>query len=61
MASVIAKLKVTPFITTLGSMIIIYGLSSMYVDREPMVRNWIGGLATSLYRVCNRAVFASVA
>ena len=43
---VIAKLKVTPFITTLGSMIIIYGLSSMYVDREPMGAQPIGGLAT---------------
>ena len=42
---VIAKLKVTPFITTLGSMIIIYGLSSMYVDREPMGAQPIGGLA----------------
>ena len=43
---VIAKLKVTPFITTLGSMIIIYGLSSMYVDRVPMGAQPIGGLAT---------------
>lgn len=43
---VIAKLKVTPFITTLGSMIIIYGSSSMYVDREPMGAQPIGGLAT---------------
>ena len=43
---VIAKLKVTPFITTLGSMIIIYGLSSMYVDREPMGAQPIGGLST---------------
>ena len=43
---IIAKLKVTPFITTLGTMIIIYGLSSMYVDREPMGAQPIGGLAT---------------
>ena len=42
---IIAKLKVTPFITTLGTMIIIYGLSSMYVDREPMGAQPIGGLA----------------
>lgn len=42
---VIAKLKVTPFITTLGSMIIIYGLSSMYIDREPNGAQPIGGLA----------------
>ena len=29
---VVAKLKVTPFIATLGSMIIIYGINSLYYD-----------------------------
>lgn len=40
---VVAHLKVTPFITTLGSLIIVYGLSSMYVDREPNGAQPIGG------------------
>ncbi len=41
---VIAKLKVTPFITTLGTMIIIYGLNSIYFDRPPYGAQPIGGL-----------------
>ena len=41
---VIAKLKVTPFITTLGSMIIIYGVTSIYFDRPPYGAQPIGGL-----------------
>ncbi len=41
---VIAKLKVTPFIATLGSMIIIYGLNSIYFDRPPYGAQPIGGL-----------------
>ena len=44
---VIAHLKVTPFITTLGSMIIIYGLSSTYVDREPNGAQPIGGFTAN--------------
>ncbi|MFZ5965781.1 MAG: galactose/methyl galactoside ABC transporter permease MglC [Bacillota bacterium] len=41
---VIAKLKVTPFITTLGTMIIIYGVNSIYFDRPPYGAQPIGGL-----------------
>lgn len=41
---IIAKLKVTPFITTLGTMIIIYGLNSIYFDRPPYGAQPIGGL-----------------
>ncbi|WP_432206205.1 ABC transporter permease subunit, partial [Bacillus subtilis] len=29
---IIAYLKVTPFITTLGTMIIVYGINSLYYD-----------------------------
>ena len=42
---VIAKLKVPPFIMTLGSMIVIFGLSLMYIDREPNGAQPVGGLA----------------
>jgi len=41
---IIAKLKVTPFITTLGTMIIIYGVNSTYFDRPPYGAQPIGGL-----------------
>lgn len=32
---VVAKLKVDPFVATLGMMVIVYGLACIYVDREP--------------------------
>lgn len=41
---VISKLKVTPFIATLGMMIIVYGINSIYVDRPPLGAQPIGGL-----------------
>lgn len=41
---VISKLKVTPFIATLGMMIIIYGVNSIYFDRPPFGAQPIGGL-----------------
>lgn len=42
---VISKLHVTPFITTLGTMIIIYGVTSTYFDRPPYGAQPIGGLS----------------
>lgn len=41
---IISKLKVTPFIATLGTMIIVYGLNSTYFDRPPYGAQPIGGL-----------------
>lgn len=41
---IISKLKVTPFIATLGMMIIVYGLNSIYFDRPPYGAQPIGGL-----------------
>ena len=41
---IVAKLNVTPFIATLGSMIIIYGVNSIYFDRPPYGAQPIGGL-----------------
>jgi methyl-galactoside transport system permease protein len=41
---IVANLKVTPFIATLGSMIIIYGVNSIYFDRPPYGAQPIGGL-----------------
>lgn len=41
---IISKLNVTPFIATMGSMIIIYGVNSIYFDRPPYGAQPIGGL-----------------
>ena len=40
---VVAILKVPPFIATLGMMIIVYGLNSLYYDRPPLGAQPIGG------------------
>lgn len=42
--AVVALLHVPPFITTLGTMVIIYGAASLYVDRPPLGAQPIGGL-----------------
>ncbi|NER07526.1 MAG: beta-methylgalactoside transporter, partial [Okeania sp. SIO3C4] len=42
---IVAIFKVPPFIATLGTMIIIYGLNSIYFDRPPLGAQPIGGLA----------------
>jgi len=41
---IVAKLKVPPFIATLGSMVAVYGLNSLYFDRPPYGAQPIGGL-----------------
>lgn len=41
---IVAILKVPPFIATLGTMIIIYGINSIYFDRPPYGAQPIGGL-----------------
>lgn len=41
---VVAKLNVDPFIATLGMMIIVYGVTSIYYDRPPYGAQPIGGL-----------------
>jgi methyl-galactoside transport system permease protein len=42
--SIVAFLKVPPFIATLGTMVIVYGAVSLYVDRPPMGAQPLGGL-----------------
>jgi methyl-galactoside transport system permease protein len=42
--SVVALLNVPPFITTLGTMVMVYGAASLYVDRPPLGAQPIGGL-----------------
>lgn len=44
---VISKLKVPPFIATLGAMVAVYGICSIYFDRPPYGAQPIGGLNDS--------------
>ncbi|MEN6364941.1 MAG: galactose/methyl galactoside ABC transporter permease MglC [Rectinema sp.] len=41
---IVAYLKVPPFIATLGSMVAVYGMTSIYFDRPPYGAQPIGGL-----------------
>ncbi len=41
---VVAKFKVDPFIATLGMMVIVYGVNSIYYDRPPYGAQPIGGM-----------------
>lgn len=41
---VVSKFKVDPFIATLGMMVIVYGITSIYFDRPPYGAQPIGGL-----------------
>jgi methyl-galactoside transport system permease protein len=47
---IISILKVTPFIATLGTMIIVYGINSTYFDRPPYGAQPIGGLDEEFMR-----------
>ena len=41
---IVAKLQVPPFITTLGTMVVVYGINSIYFDMPPNNSQPIGGL-----------------
>jgi len=47
---VVAKLNVDPFIATLGMMVIVYGVNSIYYDRPPYGAQPIGGLSTKFMK-----------
>ena len=46
---IVAKLSVPPFITTLGTMVIVYGINSIYFDMAPNNSQPIGGLRPDFY------------
>jgi methyl-galactoside transport system permease protein len=54
--SIVAWLKVPPFITTLGTMVIAYGAVSLYVDRPPRGAAPIGGLRDDFTNIANGAI-----
>jgi len=53
---VVAKFKVDPFIATLGMMIIIYGITSIYFDRPPYGAQPIGGLDARFTKFAQGAI-----
>jgi methyl-galactoside transport system permease protein len=53
---IVSKLNVPPFIATLGMMITVYGLNSMYFDRPPYGAQPIGGLNQSFTTFAQRGV-----
>ena len=53
---VVSKLHVPPFIATLGMMIGIYGLTSIYFDRPPYGAQPIGGLSESFRTFAQRGI-----
>ena len=53
---IVAWLKVPPFITTLGTMVIAYGAVSLYVDRPPRGAAPIGGLRDGFTNIANGAI-----
>jgi methyl-galactoside transport system permease protein len=53
---IVAKLNVPPFIATLGMMITVYGLTSMYFDRPPYGAQPIGGLSQSFTTFAQRGI-----
>ncbi|MBU5672422.1 galactose/methyl galactoside ABC transporter permease MglC [Paenibacillus brevis] len=48
---IVSKLKVPPFIATLGTMVAIYGINSLYFDTDPNQSQPIGGLREDFTRI----------
>lgn len=53
---VVAKLRVDPFIATLGMMIIVYGLNSIYFDRPPLGATPIGSLDAKFRALATKSI-----
>ncbi len=54
--TIVSFLKVPPFITTLGTMVVVYGATSLYVDRPPHGASPIGGLRDDFTNISNGAI-----
>lgn len=53
---IVSKFHVPPFIATLGMMIGIYGITSIYFDRPPYGAQPIGGLSDSFTKFAQRGI-----
>jgi methyl-galactoside transport system permease protein len=54
--TIVAYLSVPPFIATLGTMVMVYGAASLYVDRPPLGAQPIGGLRDDFTSVGTGAI-----
>ncbi|MGL5348042.1 MAG: galactose/methyl galactoside ABC transporter permease MglC [Peptostreptococcaceae bacterium] len=52
----IAKLKIPPFIATMGTMLIVYGLTSLYFDRPPYGAQPIAGLDPAFIKLAQGSI-----
>jgi methyl-galactoside transport system permease protein len=52
----VAKLRIPPFIATLGSMVIVFGLNLIYFDQEPNNSQPIGGLRSDFTELGSGAI-----
>jgi len=55
---IVSKLKVPPFIATLGTMVIVYGANSLYFDMEPNDSQPIGGLRSNFTNLGSGSVLS---
>ncbi|MBB6177218.1 methyl-galactoside transport system permease protein [Anoxybacillus tengchongensis] len=53
---IVSKFHVPPFIATLGMMIGVYGITSIYFDRPPYGAQPIGGLSESFIKFAQRGI-----
>jgi methyl-galactoside transport system permease protein len=53
----VSKLRIPPFIATLGSMVIVFGLNLIYFDQEPNNSQPIGGLRPDFTDLGSGAIF----
>ena len=57
---IVSKFNVPPFIATLGSMVIIYGINSIYFDLPPNNSQPIGGLRPEFTRLGSGYIFNKI-
>ncbi|CAM4520267.1 galactose/methyl galactoside ABC transporter permease MglC [Paenibacillus macerans] len=56
---IVSKFKVPPFIATLGTMVAIYGINSLYFDTEPNQSQPIGGLRGDFTTIGSGSLFGN--
>ncbi|MGG6313282.1 galactose/methyl galactoside ABC transporter permease MglC [Paenibacillus macerans] len=56
---IVSKFKVPPFIATLGTMVAIYGINSLYFDTEPNQSQPIGGLRDDFTTLGSGSLFGT--
>ncbi|QJW45740.1 galactose/methyl galactoside ABC transporter permease MglC [bacterium BFN5] len=57
--TIVAKFSVPPFIATLGTMVMVYGVNSIYFDMKPNESQPIGGLRSDFTEIGSGAIGSS--